>query len=302
MHSRAFFEKCERDLCARVGNYADFISKIALIIDQWEQAEASRLLLDSIGSIIGFKFALAVVHLPDSPPVHLADTFTRPLEKQALSHYLDNTYILNPVYNAYKKGLKEGVYRMRDLAPDHYFSSDYYHQFKAHALAGEEIGYKTYGWPTGMEELLITIDLPEGKMGEISLSRASSDGGFDDVDLQKIEQIAPLIAAMYRRLWQQVHRKDKPQGFEPKDSVTGELLLKSGKSILGDGCLSRRESEIAHMILQGHSSQSISLHLNISLTTVKTHRRNIYIKLNISTQQELFAAFLNALSSQKNRA
>jgi len=274
-----------------------FINKVALIIDHWEQAEAPCLLLDALGSIIGFKFALAVVHLPDSPPVHLADTFTRPLEKQALSHYLNNTYILNPVYNAYKKGLKEGVYRMRELAPDHYFSSDYYHQFKAHALAGEEIGYKTYGWPTGMEELLITIDLPEGRMGEVSLSRASNDGGFDDMDLQKLGRIAPLIAALYRRLWQQANRRDKPQGGGAKASVTGTLLLKSGKSTLGDGCLSRRESEIAHMILQGHSSQSISLHLNISLTTVKTHRRNLYAKLNISTQQELFAAFLHTLSA-----
>ena len=56
-----------------------------------------------------------------------------------------------------------------------------------------------------------------------------------------------------------------------------------------------QEAEVVRLILQGHSSLSISLKLDISMTTVKTHRKNAYAKLNISSQSELLARFLSGL-------
>lgn len=54
--------------------------------------------------------------------------------------------------------------------------------------------------------------------------------------------------------------------------------------------LTRREAQLAALILQGHSNLSAALDLGISRETVKVHRRNIYRKLDISSQAELFAA------------
>jgi DNA-binding CsgD family transcriptional regulator len=48
-------------------------------------------------------------------------------------------------------------------------------------------------------------------------------------------------------------------------------------------------------VLQGHSTESIARHLDISPGTVKIHRKNIYRKLGISTQAQLFASFLRSL-------
>ncbi|MGL4490227.1 MAG: helix-turn-helix domain-containing protein, partial [Rhizobiaceae bacterium] len=42
---------------------------------------------------------------------------------------------------------------------------------------------------------------------------------------------------------------------------------------------------------QGHSSESIGLQLGISTGTVKVHRRNIYRKLAITSQTQLFTLF-----------
>ena len=53
-----------------------------------------------------------------------------------------------------------------------------------------------------------------------------------------------------------------------------------------------REREIVSMILQGHSTESVALRLDISPGTVKVHRKNIYRKLKVSSQGELFAAFM----------
>ena len=66
-------------------------------------------------------------------------------------------------------------------------------------------------------------------------------------------------------------------------------------SAFGGSLLSPREREVAQLLLRGHSTLSVSLHLKISATTVKTHRKNLYGKLGISTQFELFSLFLDSL-------
>ena len=68
-------------------------------------------------------------------------------------------------------------------------------------------------------------------------------------------------------------------------------LIDRYQNISGDGtkALSRREAEIAALIAQGHSSRAAGLCIGISDQTVKVHRRNIYKKLQISSQNELFS-------------
>ena len=56
--------------------------------------------------------------------------------------------------------------------------------------------------------------------------------------------------------------------------------------------LTRRELEIVTLILKGHSNLSLAAVLELSPNTVKVHRRQIYSKLNISSQAELFRLFL----------
>ncbi|WOS66034.1 helix-turn-helix transcriptional regulator (plasmid) [Sinorhizobium fredii GR64] len=56
--------------------------------------------------------------------------------------------------------------------------------------------------------------------------------------------------------------------------------------------MSVRELEIVTLVLKGHSNQSIAAVLSLSPNTVKVHRRQIYAKLNISSQGELFHLFL----------
>jgi DNA-binding CsgD family transcriptional regulator len=61
--------------------------------------------------------------------------------------------------------------------------------------------------------------------------------------------------------------------------------------------LTPREQLIVSMILRGHSSLSISLHLGIAEGTVKNHRKHLYCKLGISSQSELFHLFVNFVLS-----
>ncbi len=52
--------------------------------------------------------------------------------------------------------------------------------------------------------------------------------------------------------------------------------------------LSKQETTVRNLILQGKTNKEIANELFISLSTVKTHITNIYGKLNVSNRQELF--------------
>ena len=72
--------------------------------------------------------------------------------------------------------------------------------------------------------------------------------------------------------------------------------MKQALSSFGSGILTPREQQISGLILQGHSSKAIANQLNISLGTVKVHRKNIHTRLKTSTQSEIFTLFLAHLN------
>jgi len=56
--------------------------------------------------------------------------------------------------------------------------------------------------------------------------------------------------------------------------------------------LSEREMEIVNLILSGYQNQEISEKLYIELSTVKTHMKNIFYKLNISNRTQILSLLL----------
>lgn len=64
----------------------------------------------------------------------------------------------------------------------------------------------------------------------------------------------------------------------------------------GEDALTQREREITQLLLRGHSSKSIARELGIAPGTVMVHKRNLFAKLGITSQYELFSSFIDALS------
>ena len=58
--------------------------------------------------------------------------------------------------------------------------------------------------------------------------------------------------------------------------------------------LTPREREIVALVLEGHPSVTIAKRLGIGRGTVKNHRRRLYDKLDITTEREIFLAFIAA--------
>jgi len=201
-------------------------------------------------------------------------------------NYVKNTYVLNPLYNAYQRGLKTGVYRLRELPSEGLVDRKSFRKYRICATASEEIGYLTDGWPAGCEELCIAMELPGSECAELTLSRKASQGGFADEDIASLSPVIPFLAAAVRRYWRHarlIHLSNTPD--------TGSDAVRA----FGRNRLSPRERELAHLLLRGHSTASVGLRLGISTTTVKTHRKNLYSKLGIATQSEFFSLFLDSL-------
>ncbi|MNO65930.1 Response regulator protein TmoT [compost metagenome] len=62
------------------------------------------------------------------------------------------------------------------------------------------------------------------------------------------------------------------------------------------GQLTDAQRYIAKLILQGHSNASIARLLGISEGTVKVHKHNIYQRLEISSNSDLFRLFIGYIA------
>ncbi len=203
--------------------------------------------------------------------------------ERGLKNYLTYTYVINPAYRAYRVGKQAGVYMISDfLQNDSQLMIDE-HAVDVHIDNSEPIGYRTPGWPKNMAEVIVLINLPNGTALDFSVLTPLGSRQTQDCK-RSLEQLFPILNSVLLRQF-----AINPGSLDAGFTASGQ---EDRFHDFGGEVLTTREREISQLILMGHSSNSISLNLGISLPTVKTHRRNIYGKLEISSQAELFSLFL----------
>ncbi len=57
-------------------------------------------------------------------------------------------------------------------------------------------------------------------------------------------------------------------------------------SLISQLQLSKRELDILNLIAQGHSNEEIAARLFVSLSTVKTHNQNLFVKLDVKRRTQ----------------
>ena len=197
----------------------------------------------------------------------------RDLESIFERSYFDVGYLLDPFYQLAMSDFEDSAYHLREIAPDRFFSSEYYRQYYRQTRMIDELG------------CLIALD--ESRVAHLSIGRTEGHARYSKRERTLFRSVShaliPLIAEHCRHGTQGEERRREPR----RD--LRERLLSAGPGH-GSG-LSKREAEVASLVVQGHSTTAIGLLLDISPQTVKVHRRNLYRKLNISSQAELFAQF-----------
>ena len=206
---------------------------------------------------------------------HIYDTVRTPYRID-LDMYLDGVYQLDPFYTRFCKDRKSSAMLIRDVAPDRFNLTEYYRRY-----------YKNIEL---QDEMAIFTDLQDGRFLFFSIGRRAAETRFRRRELQSINRDLPVLAALCRQ-----HFGGSSYSAENLSGNVDEQRLEYALERFGESSLTPREHEVAVCILKGHSSKSLAREIDISPETVKIHRRNIYRKLSISSQSELFLKFLNTL-------
>lgn len=212
-------------------------------------------------------------------PIDLYDDFPHAKRQIFVTDYQAGPYLLDPFYLAAVRPVVPGLYRLRNMAPDRFYQGEYYRNYYAQTGLAEEIAY--------------FVDLPGGATLVLSLMRAEKP--FSQKEFLALEAVFPFVAAVAHRHW---------KGLSPKFGKDHETIgpqrqrpaLSDSLGSFGAGILTAREREVAAFTLKGHSAESTGQILGISPGTVRIHRRNIYAKLQINSQGELFSRFLETLA------
>ncbi len=240
-------------------------------------ADFIPLALDYLRHAAPFRGCLLTLLNGARRPVHLYDNVRAERRAEVVDRYLDGAYLLDPFYVAYRDFAPCDALRLRDVAPDRFQQSTYFRQYY-HSIRLRD-------------ELAILIDLPAGKHLFYSIGRLIDEPRFTARDVIELRRILPIFAALNRR-----HFVHESYGSTPGEDGMAPEEIDAALARFGKATLTEREREIAGLILKGHSSKSIARIISISPGTVKIHRKNMYRKLSISSQSELFSLFLSALS------
>ncbi len=256
-----------------LGNTGEVISAIG------NEGFAARL-TSAINHIAPFDYCVIFAYLGAARPIDLFDTFPKKKRKIFVEDYLEGPYLLDPFYLACMTPVASGLYRMRDIAPDRFFQAEYFRSYYVQTGLEEEIGY--------------IIDLPGGAMIMVSLMRAKK--AFSAKQIRELGQYWAVVNAACKQHWREL---SSDFGQDNNTASTPKLHKSVKRALLrfGEGTLTPREREVVEFTLKGHSADAVGRILEISPGTVRIHRRNIYSKLQIRSQGELFSRFIKTLVS-----
>ncbi|MEB8387031.1 helix-turn-helix transcriptional regulator [Rhodobacteraceae bacterium KMM 6894] len=257
-------------------------AQIAALIDLIGRDSFARDLAQVLAERFGCESFHIFLYRKAQGPVALANYPDPPAHARGLKNYLSYTHVINPAYRASQQGHAPGVYMISDFYPKGSMTIAQ-PDIDVHIEDNEPIGYRTPGWPKNMAEVIVLISLPNDTALDFSFLTPLGSPQATACH-QMMTHLFPVLDAVLQRQF-----AINPASLEAEHTPADQ---EDRFQDFGGDTLTAREREVAQLILIGHSSGSISLNLGISLPTVKTHRRNIYSKLQISSQAELFSLFL----------
>lgn len=215
-----------------------------------------------------------------SAPLLLNGWVRRPaIPDGALAAYINGAYRLDPFYQ-YSKAPPDGaMYRLSEIAPDRFFTGEYYQQYYRETRLCDEVG--------------MLIPLKINSIAHISMSRRQEAGPFKRKELQCLRHYSPLLLHLLKEHCASQSQNSDQLQVSPSRPFSEVIQAEVARTLAVD--LTQREAQIAELVIQGHSNASAALKLGIAYETVKVHRRNTYRKLNISSQGELFALLKDLL-------
>ena len=255
---------------------AEWHATVGALVAGDTDAEIADRLFDAIGQVVVHNGCALLAFHQDAPPEVLRHTLEPEEEQHYLHRYLAGPYLLDPLYELALSDDKPAVCRFRDTVPDRFHSSEYYRQYCERTHLKDEMDF--------------LVDVNDGSA--LALVVARQEKKFAKPELARLQLVEPLVRAAMRRIWER-WRTAGDRGAP--DRAIHSRLTECYRNF-GNDVLTQREREITQLLLRGHSTKSVARELGIAPGTVMVHKRNLFSKLGITSQYELFSRFIDALS------
>ena len=196
----------------------------------------------------------------------------------SMAPYVNGLYLLDPFYLAATQGRRRGVLRMDEIAPEAFVESDYYLMF-----------YKNVNV---IDEVRFVVEINGDELVHVFLEREAPHARYTSEELALVGHLENFVTAFIERHWEWRYRSAPLQAEQRAPLAFG---IRNVIRNLKQRALTAREIDVVELTMQGHSTKSVAHELGISEGTVAIHKRNVYTKLDVSSQSQLFHLFLQAL-------
>lgn len=260
-----------RSLFAR-GEWHAAVGRIIASDDDESLADA---LIDAVGLAVTHEGTCLLAFHRNARPEVLHHTLEPAGQAHYLDRYLAGPYLLDPLYQLALRPRKSGLCRFREELPDRFRSSEYYRQYceRTHLL----------------DEMDFLADVSERTTLVLVVARRTRM--FTKPELKRLETIEPAVQASMHRIWSLWEGR---RGDAAGNDLVHRRLIRCFERF-GEHVLTERERQVSQLLLRGHSSKSIARELDIAPGTVMVHKRNLFGKLNVSSQYELFSLLIDEL-------
>jgi DNA-binding CsgD family transcriptional regulator len=204
--------------------------------------------------------------------------------KSSMGPYISGLYLIDPFYIAATSGRRRGVLRMDEIAPEAFTESEYYGMF-----------YKNVNV---IDEVRFVIEKNGEELIHVFLERESPHARFAEEELGILRSLENFVTSFVERHWEW---RNMSASLRDRARAPLAIGLRNVIGNLKNKALTAREIDIVELTVKGHSAKSMAYELDISEGTVINHKRNIYGKLEISSQSQLFYLFLQALYDSDSR-
>ncbi|AWI85506.1 helix-turn-helix transcriptional regulator [Alloyangia pacifica] len=236
-----------------------------------------KALTAAMRAVVPFEFTVTFAYYKDRRPIDIYDDFPSAKRRVMVDDYQEGPYLLDPFYLHSAAPTTSRLVRLRELAPDRFYQAEYFRNYYVQTGLAEEIGF--------------IVDVGDDVSVVISAMRELK--AFSAREFRDFQTIFPFVEACAKRHWAGLI-----EDFAGQPSSEGPRLPKlidDAFQSFGRNLLTPREAEIVEYTLKGHSAEATGHALGIAPGTVRIHRRNIYGKLGVSSQGELFSQFMASL-------
>ena len=233
-------------------------------------------LIEAIGLVVDHEGTCLLAFHDDAPPAIIHHSLEPAGAKHYLDRYLAGPYLLDPLYQLALRDDKPALCRFRDETPDRFRSSEYYRQYCERTHLLDEMDY--------------LLDVSDRSTLALVVGRRQKM--FTKAELDRLKLIEDIVQAAMHNIWD---RWASNPGSGERDGGLHDRLTRCFDNF-GEALLTDREREITQLLLRGHSAKSVAGELQIAPGTVMVHKRNLFAKLGISSQNELFSRFIDDLS------